>query len=125
MAKQFKINALKEFVKISNRHIHIKVVVSSGKDGDYYVFISPTLLVSGYGETIKEARESFEHNMDLFCEDLMKIDILKRNTYLHSLGFEQERYRKKNFTNIYADKNNVLDTLDPASVSSAVLEAAF
>lgn len=125
MAKQFNIQVIKEILRIKNGRIRIKVLVSSGMDGDYHVFISPTLLVSGYGDTEEEAKESFKHNMDLFIKDIMSIDKHKRNIYLSSLGFQQEKYRRKNFTNIYADKNNVLEALEPSTRTSAVLEAAF
>ncbi|WP_288459442.1 hypothetical protein [uncultured Chryseobacterium sp.] len=125
MAKHFNIQIIKEFLRIKDDRIRIKVLVSSGRDGEYHVFISPTLLVSGYGSTEEEAKESFKHNMDLFIRDIMALEKQKRNTYLFSLGFQQEKYRRKNFTNIYADKNNVLETLEPSTRTSAVLEAAF
>lgn len=92
MARQFNFQVIKEILRIKDGRIRIKVLVSSGKDGDYHVFISPTLLVSGYGNTEQEAKESFKHNMDLFIEDIMALDTHKRNAYLFSLGFQGGKY---------------------------------
>ena len=121
----FNFKEIHETIRISKGRIKIGVMVSSGMDGDYHIIISPTLSVSGYGKTEKEAIESFEHNMSVFCEDIMNLNQEKQYIYLHKLGFHKERYRAKNFRNSYNDKNNLIGNLEPATRKTQFLEAAY
>lgn len=108
----FNFTEIREHIRIKSGKINIKVLTASGKDGDYFVNISPTLLVSGYGSTEKEAKESFEYNMELFCKDLLVLVPEKRDTYLFSLGFCKEKFKTKNFSKLYIDENGVLQGLE-------------
>jgi hypothetical protein len=99
---------LSEKIRINKNKLSISVKTIRGKDGDHYVMISPTLLVSGYGNTEEEAKESFIHNMEVFCEDLMSVNQEKRENYIVNLGFNKEKLRNKNFTQPYIDKSGVL-----------------
>ncbi|WP_286424991.1 hypothetical protein [Myroides marinus] len=50
--------------------------------------ISPSFLVSGYGETEGAALEDFRYNMNVFVEDLNKVSLKEKVEYLQSLGFD-------------------------------------
>lgn len=119
----FNFTEIREHIRIKSGKINIKVLTASGKDGDYFVNISPTLLVSGYGSTEKEAKESFEYNMELFCKDLLVLVPEKRDKYLFSLGFSKEKFKTKNFSKLYIDENGVLQGLEPSSIKTSLLEA--
>lgn len=121
---RFNFNDIKESIKIKNGRFLIKCIVLSGKDGGHFVTISPALMVSGYGATEKEAEESFQSNMRLFCDDLLTASESERNTYLKSLGFKQEKYHRKNFSKIYVDTNGVLQGLEEGTVKTSLLETA-
>lgn len=125
MAKILNSQANNETIRIKGNKIIIKIMVWSGKDGEYFVNVSPTLLVSGYGSTEKEARDSFNHNLDVFCNDLIALSTERKSNLLYSLGFKKEKFRTKNFSNIFSDKNNFIDELEPNSIKSQMLELAY
>lgn len=125
MARIISKQPVKESIRIKSSRIELRIIMSSGKDGDYFVNISPTLMVSGYGLTDKEALESFTHNLDVFCEDILALNTDRRNIYLHKLGFKKERYRNKNFSGTFVDRNNVTADFEPNSVKSQMLELAY
>lgn len=119
---RFNFNDIKESIKIKNDRLLIKCMVLSGKEGDHFITVSPTLMVSGYGSTAKEADESFQENMRLFCDDILKVSQSDRNTYLKSLGFVQEKFHRKNFSKTYVDTNGVLQGFDEGTVKTSLLE---
>jgi hypothetical protein len=67
------INNVTETIRINKNSINIKVLIASGKEGNHFIVLSPSTNVSGYGRTKKESEESFDANMNLFLEDLMKL----------------------------------------------------
>jgi len=114
---------LKETIRIKGDKINVGTMVISGKDGNYFVCISPALNVSGYGETEEEAKESFMENIDLFCSDLMILSKEKIEHELFKLGFRREKYKTKNFSKLYVDDKGVLQGLEPSTIKSSMLEA--
>ena len=119
----FNIQDITDSIRIKGNNIKINVLISSGKDGDYFVTVSPSLLVSGYGETEKEAMESFEENIRTFCDDLIKLSPEQKAIELRKLGFTKEQYHNKNFSKAYVDKNGVLQGLEPTTLKTSRLEA--
>lgn len=119
----FNFTEIREYIRIKGGKINIKLLTASGKDGDFFVTISPTLLVSGYGENENEAIKSFEHNLELFCKDLLGLSKEDRDLYLFKLGFAKEKFKTKNFSKLYVDENGVLQGLEPSTVKTSVLEA--
>jgi hypothetical protein len=119
----FNFTEIRESLRIKEGKINIKVLTASGKDGDSFVIISPTLLVSGYGSNEIEAEESFLHNMELFCKDFLELSIDQRESYLRSLGFSKEKFRTKNFSKLYIDENGVLQGLEQSTLKTSILEA--
>ena len=91
---------IRENVRIKFGKINIKILTLSGKDGEHFVCVSPTLLVSGYGATEMEAEESFKHNIAVFCEDLLHLTQENRELYLFKLGFSKEKFKNKNFSKL-------------------------
>lgn len=111
-----------EYVRIKNGALMIKAVIVSGKDGDFFVVVSPTLVVSGYGETEEDAKNSFESNMLLLCEDLMAITQEQRDIYLKELGFEKVKYHNKDYSKVYVDENGVLKGMDLGNLKISTVE---
>lgn len=114
-----------ETIRIKGGAIRLGVFMARGKDGDFYVNICPSLHVSGYGKTPKEARESFEENLRLFCEDLLSLSKEKRDKELISLGFSKSRFRTKNFSKTYIDQDGVLQNFEPGTVETTMLTETF
>lgn len=63
----------KDTLRFHKNQINIRVAIFTGKEGDFFVTISPSLNVSGYGKTKEESHESFHENAILFCTDLMAL----------------------------------------------------
>ena len=119
----FNFTEIRESLRIKAGKINIKVLTASGKDGDSFVIISPTLLVSGYGSNEEEAKESFQHNIKLFCKDFLELSTEQRDSYLRKLGFSKEKFRTKNFSKLYVDENGVLQGLEQSTLKTSMLEA--
>lgn len=119
----FNFTEIRESIRLKGEKINIKVLTASGKDGDSFVIISPTLLVSGYGSDEIEAKESFQHNMELFCKDFLELTNEQRDSYLRNLGFAKEKYKNKNFSKLYVDGNGVLQGFEQSTLKTSILEA--
>lgn len=115
---------LKESIRLKNGKLKLKAVAVSGKDGDTYVVVSPTLLVSGYGETEIEAKQSFEENVLLFCEDFIALSSEQKDGYAKSLGFDKVKYHSKDYSKAYVDENGILKGLDLGKLTISTMETS-
>lgn len=106
-----------ESLKTSSDSISIEVNTITGKEGDFWICISPSLNVSGYGRTIEEAKKSFEENIIIFCDDIQSLKSEKKHQILVSLGWKQKKYAKKQFSKAFVDKDGILQNLEHAIVS--------
>ncbi|MEO8112464.1 MAG: hypothetical protein ABI594_20615 [Ginsengibacter sp.] len=113
-----------ETIRIKSDSISVKLVIATGKEGDFYVVISPSANVSGYGKTKKEAAESFNENVQTFLADLMRLSKDERERELLNLGFHKERFKNKNFSKVYVDENGVLNHFDEGTVEKKILETS-
>lgn len=109
-----------ERVIIENNKINIRTLLFLGKEGDYFVVISPSILVSGYGKTEPEALESFQHNLKVFGQDVLSLKIDERNSYLESLGFLNHH---TNFSRSYVDSKGILQEFDAVEIKTQMIEA--
>lgn len=103
-------------VRIKGGVLTVQATVISGKDGEHFVSIIPSLMISGYGSTEQEAMESLDENMETFCEDFMKLNQDQRRSELIRLGFTQVRYHSKNFSKLYVDENGLLQGLENVTI---------
>lgn len=113
-----------EEIKMSRDTFVVRINVITGEEGDFWVSISPSLNVSGYGETKEEAQESFHHHMQMFWEELKALKMDKRHLMLKNLGWDNKFYAKKQYSKAFVDENGVLQDLKFAEINSLVTEAA-
>jgi len=123
MALNFK--DIKETVRIKGNNLSIRILAATGKEGEYFVTVSPSLLVSGYGANEEEAKQSFEENLRLFCEDFMKLIQSQRELELIKLGFSKVKFHNKDFSKAYIDDSGVLQGFEPGSLRTSILEETF
>jgi hypothetical protein len=97
-------------VTSSSAEIHVRVFI--GKQGEFWGYVAPSLNVSGYGLNKKEAREAFEHNIDVFGDDLFELSLEERVQVLKQMGWEQHKFFKKRFSKSFVDENGVLQNFD-------------
>lgn len=103
-------------IRIKGSTLLIEATVVSGKEGDIFVSIVPSLMISGYGSTPEEATESLDVSMEAFCEDFMKLSTEQRKIELVKLGFSQVPYHNKNFSKLYVDENGILQGLENVTI---------
>lgn len=106
----------KDTLRIKGGVLIIEATVISGKDGEHFVSILPSLMISGYGNTDKEAMDSLDENMETFCEDFMKLNSEQRKSELIKLGFSQLPYHSKNFSKLFVDENGLLQGLENVTI---------
>jgi hypothetical protein len=123
MALNFK--DIKETVRIKGNNLSIRILAATGKEGEHFVTVSPSLLVSGYGANEEEAKQSFEENLRLFCEDFMKLIQSQRELELIKLGFSKVKFHNKDFSKAYLDDSGVLQGFEPGSLRTSILEETF
>lgn len=103
-------------LRIKGGVLTVEATVISGKDGEHFVSIVPSLMISGYGSTEQEAMDSLDENMETFCEDFMKLNNEQRKSELTKLGFSQVPYHTKNFSKLYVDENGLLQGLENVTI---------
>lgn len=103
-----------ESIKIKDNGVYFDIIANFGQEEGIHVIFSPTLNVSGYGNTDKEARESFIHNMEVFVGDLFAMSKNQRESFLYSLGFRKQAHSNKIFSHLYVDENGNLCGLEQA-----------
>lgn len=113
---------MSDSIRLHHDSIKIKVAVFTGKEGDYFVSLSPSLNVSGYGKTKREAKVSFQENIILFCQDLLALPKKQIEIELKALGFIKEKFHNKNFAKVYVDENGDLQNFEEGTVEREIHE---
>jgi hypothetical protein len=111
-----------EFVRVNGGKISIGAVQISGKEGDHYINLLPSLFISGYGSTPQESQKSLKHNIDLFCEDLLNLSRHEIEKQLLKLGYKKEILKNKNFSKVFIDEKGVLQNFEEGTVNISVME---
>lgn len=114
-----------QLIRISRKGITVKIVIVSGKEGDHFVTLAPSINVSGYGRTREEADSSFDENMEVFLDDIMALSKEEREREILKLGFEKEHLKNKNFSKAYLDENGVLKNFEAGTLKKSVIETSF
>lgn len=114
-----------EMIRINKSKVSIKTVRLGGKEGDFFVFMSESLNVSGYGRTKEEADISFQENMKQFCIDLLELPNEERENELRLLGFSRQKYHNKNFSKVYVDGNGELQGFEEGTIERSILETVM
>lgn len=114
-----------EFFRAKKNSFLLRVKVFSGKEGKIFTMYSPSLNVSGYGNTEAESDESLTLSVDLFCESLSEMNSKQRDQVLTKLGWERVQYKNKNYSKSYIDEVGVLQNFDPGTVTTKFIEKAI
>jgi len=113
-----------ESLTLQKQKLECVVRVFSGKSGDFWVSIIPSLNTSGYGDTEEDSFSDLQYNLKVFSDDFFKLNQLQKESTLRNLGWTKKRYFSKQFANSYIDEKGVLQNFDnPLEVKSSFLEA--
>jgi hypothetical protein len=113
-----------EQLKMSKDSFMVKINVITGQEGDFWISISPSLNVSGYGNSKEEAQESYHHHMNAFWDELKKLKMDQRHLMLKELGWTNKFYAKRQYSKAFVDDNGVLQDLQSAEINSMETAAA-
>lgn len=97
-------------------NLTLEAAVVSGKEGEHFISIIPSLMISGYAATEQEAIDSLDENVETFCEDFIKLSAEQRKSELIKLGFSQVPYHRKNFSKLFVDENGLLQGLENVTI---------
>ena len=114
----------KDTIRIKNDSLNMSISVFSGKQGDFFLAYCPSLNISGYGKNEMEAEDFIKTEMEVFSEDVLGMTSDERENFLLSLGFKQERYKKKNFSKTYIDVDGKLQDFEEGTLERKTLEVA-
>lgn len=103
-------------IDIKDGTLAVNATVFCGKEGEYFISIIPSLMISGYGTTEQEAMDSLDENMETFCEDFIKLNQEQKLLELTKFGFSQISYQSKNFSKLYVNENGLLQGLENVTI---------
>ncbi|MEO7177179.1 MAG: hypothetical protein ABIV51_14650 [Saprospiraceae bacterium] len=94
------------------------------KEAEQFVVHLPSIEISGYGDSINEAKNMVDEAVSTFFENLMALDKNEITKELNRMGFKNSQYFKKRFERSYVDSDGDLQNFDipaDASVSHELL----
>lgn len=112
----------KDTVRIKNNKVTCNLNVYNGKQGDYFIYFCPSLNISGYGKTRKEAEDFLKVEIGVFCEDLHSMHYKEKEVFLSSLGFKKETFASKNFSKSFVDENGKLQDFEEGTLEHKIVE---
>lgn len=92
----------KEFLKINLKRRQIKAGLHAVgfMDGEYHIIYIPSLNISAYGDTIKEAQEMMDESLKIFSEDILGCSAKEVDHILSDLGWQKEKFFPKRRINL-------------------------
>jgi len=70
------------------------------KEGDSHIIYLPSLQISSYGDTFKEANEMMKFSLKEFSESLLELSENKIHSILKQLGWEKAKFFNKRLVNL-------------------------
>jgi len=88
------------------------IVCFKDKDTKQFVYFSPGLDISSYGETEQKAMEMFKEAVHAFYESLLKKSRSQIEKELSLLGWKKDKLRNKDFSKAYIDVEGTLQNFN-------------
>jgi hypothetical protein len=117
-----------ETLKVTKGRVEASVKIYLGKQAGIWLYYCPSLEVSGYGRTKKQALESYNDSMEQFSEDIAEAKLSEKEKELRRLGWIRNKFFKKKYGNVSVDEEGVLQNFDAdfaVKQCNNVLEAAY
>ncbi len=111
---------IEETIRITETKIQLQFVVIEGREEVFFCIVAPALMISGYGDTQEEATESFQHNVDVFIDDIAVLTDQEREVLFTNLGFKKDALL--NFSKAYRDEVKVLQGFTSTTLKTAEVE---
>jgi len=87
-------------IDLNNQDFKAKLVAIGFKEGNSHILYIPSLKLSSYGDTIKEAHQMMKISLDAFAKDLFSLPVNKIHNFLAELGWEKHKYFRKRLQNL-------------------------
>ncbi len=103
-----------EFIRIntSKRTVNTEITIFEVIEHDQIVLYIPSFELSGYGNNYEEAKEMLDESVNYFLTNLIKLTPDKINLELAKLGWKKNKFKNKEFSKAYIDKNGILKGFD-------------
>lgn len=113
-------------IRITESKIKLRVTAYKWKQDETFFVYVPSLDISSYGNTAKEAVQMMNFSLKEFAYDLKAVGRKNSEIVLAKLGWKQEIYKNKNFSHAYIDKDGVIQNLglEDIELSEEVLSVA-
>ncbi|MGV0828340.1 hypothetical protein ACTS9C_05510 [Empedobacter brevis] len=118
----FKPLSIEDSIRYRRGHISASLTVVSFIEEGSHIVYSPSLEMSGYGDTEEEAKEMFSYSMEDYFKTLIKLSHKTIEAELRKYGFKQKKYKSKNYSKLYVDQDGVLQGLDQPSLVDLKIE---
>lgn len=104
----------KDELHFNNKVIHgqINLHKFKDKDTDQYVYFSPSLDVSGYGETEALALEMIKFQISELFSYWTELPLKKREQELQKMGWKKAWLKNKDFSKVFVDGDGVLQNFN-------------
>lgn len=113
---------VEESLNVKEDGIDFDIVLTTIQDDSYFIAIANSINVSGYGNTVEEAHDSFLHNLKQFTYDFLGLTEVERDEYLHHLGFKKVALTPDHFSHYYVDAEGNLCSNSSGKVQAKKLE---
>lgn len=87
-------------IDIHNKSFKAKLIGINFKEGESYIVYIPSLELSGYGDSFKEAHALLKSTLDSFSKDLLALSDIQINKELTRLGWEKNKFFKKRLSHL-------------------------
>ncbi|WP_336126909.1 hypothetical protein [Mesoflavibacter sp. CH_XMU1422-2] len=92
----------KETINIDHRKKVFKAQLNGigFKEGDYHIIYLPSLQISAYGDSIREANDMMKISLNEFSENLLKLNENQINLILKDLGWSKAKFFNKRLVHL-------------------------
>ncbi len=98
LSEELHINKTKESIRAC-----LRVIKYVDKDTNHHVSYIPSLEISGYGNTRKEATEMLHFSLDEYFDFLISYPETKTQKELRELGWLKNKIKNKDYSKAYVD----------------------
>ena len=114
-----------DYIRIhpAKNSINVDITTFEFEENNQLVLYIPSLEISGYGNNYSEAKEMLDEAVKYFLQNLIKLPKERINLELSKLGFIRKKYKTKEYSKAYIDKDGALKGFDIAK--DKVIERKF
>lgn len=87
-------------IDFRNKTLKAHLIGIAFKEENSHIIYLPSLLISAYGDSLKEANEMIKTSIHEFSNNLLQLPESKINSILNDLGWKRHKFFKKRLSNL-------------------------